>query len=269
MYLFKVVFFFCLLAVLSLSSCRSHYETVRTSNDPPLILKEADRYYEEGENVKAQALYELVIPFYRGKTEAEGLFYNYANAYYRNEEYILASHYFKQFAQTFYNSDKKEEAAYMSAYSNYHLSPNKKLDQTFTTKAIEGFQEFINSYPKSPRVDDCNKLIDQLRLKLEEKAFAQGQLYYKIGQYQAALKSFEIMLKDYPESQRVEEVRMLMLKSAYILAQNSYVDKKQERYEHALVIYNDFARRHPKSKMKKEAEQIFVEVNKALEKFRA
>ena len=250
------------------ASCKSQFETIRTSNDPELMLKEANTYFKEEEYYKAQSLYELVIPFYRGKKEAEDLFYNYAYTHYNVDEYILASHYFKQFSKTFYNSDRREEAAYMSAFSNYHLSPNMKLDQTYTQKAIDGFQEFINNNPRSSRVEKCNDLIDELRSKLEEKAFNQGQLYYKIGEFQSALKSFEIMLKDYPESERAEKVRLLMLKSSYTLAQNSYIDKRGDRYRETLALYKEFNKRHAKSRSAKEAKEIYNNTQKELEKLK-
>ena len=58
----------------------------------------------------------------------------------------------------------KEEAEYMAAYSNFRLSPNYKLDQTYTEKAIEGFEQFINLYPTTERAVNANKLIDEMRL---------------------------------------------------------------------------------------------------------
>ncbi len=259
-------FSFLVFAICVLSSCKSQFETVRSSNDPKLILKAADQYYTEKDYYKAQALYELSIPFFRGKAEAEDLFYNYAYTHYYLEEYILASHYFKQFSQTFYNSERREEAAFMAAYSNYELSPNSKLDQTFTQKAIDGLQEFVNAYPRSERIEQCNEIMDDLRLKQEKKAFDQGALYFKISQYQSALASFEIMLKDYPESKRAEEVRMMMIKASYILADNSYIDKKKERYDHTVKLYNDYVKRHGKSK---EARKIYNDAISKLEKLGA
>jgi len=198
-----------LFIILSIFACKSEFESVRTSNDPERIYKKALEYYEEEDWLKAQTLLELSIPSYRGKTEAEDLFLKFAYTHYNNNEFILASHYFKNFATTFYNSEQKEEAEYMSAYSNYRMSPNPKLDQTYTMKAIEGLQLFINTHPESDRVETCNNLIDEMRKKLEVKAFQQGELYYNIGQYASAVKSFENMLVDYPESKDVEKVRYI------------------------------------------------------------
>lgn len=248
--------YYVLILVFALCSCKSEFELVRTSNDPAKIYQTALKYYDQGEYEKAQSLLELSIPNYRGKEEAEDLFYKYANTHYFLGEYILASHYFKSFSNTFYNSDKKEEAEYLSAYSNYKLSPNSNLDQSYTLKAIDGFQKFINTYPRSTRVDECNKLIDEMRVKLEQKAFDQGKLYYNISQYQSAVKAFSNMLADFPESSRAEEVRYLMLKASYQLAKKSIYEKKQERFEETIKLYERFTKKHPRSKYTDEVKRI-------------
>ena len=102
-------------------SCRTQFEKIRTSNDGQLIYKEAEKYYEAGDYNKAQSLYELAIPAYRGKQEAEEIFFKYADSHFKLKQYILASHYFKNFANTYVNSDRREYADFMSAYSICYL----------------------------------------------------------------------------------------------------------------------------------------------------
>ncbi len=256
------------LAVMIASSCKSEFEMIRSSNDPARMYKQALKYYEAEDWVKAQTLLELSIPNYRGKEEAEDLYFKYANTYYQVGEYILGAHYFKSFANTFYNSDKKQEAEFLSAYSNYKLSPNSKLDQTYTAKAIEEFQRFVNTYPRSERVADCNNLIDEMRAKLEKKAFGQGKLYYEIGQYQSAVKSFGNLLSQFPETDRSEEVRFLMLKSSYELAQKSIYEKKRKRYSETLKLYKKFNKKHKASDHAKEALEIFQNTENELKKLK-
>jgi outer membrane protein assembly factor BamD len=246
-----LVLFICLF-----SACKTEFETIRTSNSPEKILKAANKYYDEKDYDKAIVLYELVIQHYRGRVEAEDLFFKYAYSHYHLNDFILASSYFKNYGTTFSSSPNKQEADYMAAYSNYRLSPNAKLDQSYTEKAIEGFESFINDYPQTERAAEANKLIDVMRSKQEEKAFAQGNLYYKIGQYQAANTSFESMLKEFPDSKRVEEVRYLILKSSFTLAFNSVNEKKKERFEQTLTNYEMFIKKHPKSKLMKDAKSI-------------
>ena len=144
----------------------------------------------------------------------------------------------------------------MSAYSNYQLSPIYRLDQGNTLTAIEEFQLFVNLFPKSTRVEECNKLIDELRRKLEEKAFGEGQLYFDLRQYQSAVISFDNLLRDYPESPDVERVRYLIAKSSFLLAENSIIEKKADRYNECVNRCNDFLEKYPDGKYSKEIKAL-------------
>lgn len=256
-----------LVLLVFLTACKSEFEALRSSNNPEKVYKAANKYYTEKQYDRAIALYDIVIQYYRGRQEAEDLFYKYAYAHYYQGDYILASTYFKNYSGTFANSPNKMDAEYMSAYSNYKLSPNYKLDQTYTSKAIEGFEQFVNLYPNTDKATEANNMIDEMRKKLEIKSFAQGELYYKIGEYQAAVTSFQNTLKDFPESKNTEEIRYLILKSSFILAQNSIYQKQVERYNETLVHYNAFIKKHPKSKYTKDVNNIHKETLSELKKF--
>ena len=235
-----------LLAVV-FASCKSEYETIRTSANPELILKKANEYYDAGEYQRAQALYELSIAPFRGTSEAEQIAYRYAYTYYYTEQYVLASYYFKNFATTYGGSPLREEADFMTAYSNYELSPTYRLDQSYSVKAIEGFEEFANRYPESERVSETNRLIDEMRAKMEKKDFESAKLYMDIGRYEAAQRSFENVLKDYPETTRGETIRYLMALSQYQYASESFVSRQQERYTKAVELLETFVGRYPDS----------------------
>ncbi|MDZ4680747.1 MAG: outer membrane protein assembly factor BamD [Saprospiraceae bacterium] len=253
-----------LLAITLLASCKSEFERVRASGDPNLLYTKAFEYYDNVEYLKAQALLELVMPSYRGKKEAEDIFMRYAFTYYHTGQYILASYYFNNFSQTYSTSPQREEADYMSAFSNYKLSPTFRLDQSYSEKAIEGFQLFINTYPQSKRVAECNALIDVMRKKMEVKAFEEGKLYFDLRQYQASMQSFENLLKDFPETDAVEDVRYMMVKAAYLLAENSIVDKQEERFRDAVTRATEFRQRFASSKYRKEILEIEIISNKKI-----
>ena len=243
--------------IVLVSSCKTDYEKVRTSNDPKLMYEAANQYYADGNYLNAQALYELSIPYYRGKEEAEDLYYKFADTHYQLGEYILSSHYFKNFATSFYASPKKEEAEYMAAYSQYKLSPSHKLDQSYSGEAIDALQSYMNTYPESERVAECTKLIDEIRAKLELKAFEEGKLYFDLKNYNSSIKSFENMLKDFPETKRGEEVRYLILKSSINWATKSVFEKKEERLEESLKKYNTFLRKYPESSYQDDVAEIY------------
>ncbi len=257
-------FLYTLLIISTLASCKSEFEQARISNDPERILKESIKYYDKGDYLRAQTLMELVLNQYRGSRQGEELFFKYAYTHYHLGNYLLASTYFTNFASTFGFSTYTEEADFMTAYSFYKQSPTYRLDQDPSVKAIDAFQDFANKYPDSERVSECNKLIDELRAKLEEKAYAQGLLYYELSQYQAAITSFENMLSEFPESARAEEVRFMTLKAAYEYAVNSVYDKRAERYEEARVRYKEYMNRYTKGKNNNEAREINKQIESNL-----
>lgn len=253
-----------LMLVLAFTACKSEFEKIRGSGDAQTLYKKAFEYYEQEEYQKAQTLFELVISNYRGKKEAEELYFRYAYTYYNLGSYILASYYFKNFSQTYSTSQYREESDFMTAYSNYQLSPTFRLDQTYTNQAIEGFQLFVNTYPQSERVRECNRLIDEMRRKLEKKAYDEGQLYFDIRQYQSSMHSFENLLKDFPDTDNAEKIRYMIIKATYLLSENSVVDKKLERYDETNEKATEFLARYPNSQYTKEISSILDSSSKKL-----
>ncbi|MEL6942926.1 MAG: outer membrane protein assembly factor BamD [Bacteroidota bacterium] len=237
-------------------SCKTEFEKIRTSGDPKLLLDTANKYFDEEEYQKAQTLYELIIPVYRGQKELEDIYYKYAYTYYYLESYILAAYYFDNFGQTFGASPRREEIDFMSAYANYQLSPTFRLDQKYTLTAIDKLQTFINTYTTSDKVDQANKLIDQLRQKLERKAFESGKLYYELRQYASALQSLENLLKDFPETKRVAEVRYYIILATFEYAENSIIDKQEARYRSAVELSDKFIEKNADSELINEVRTI-------------
>ena len=253
----KIVYQIAFLGIiLTLFSCKTEFEKIRNSNDPELMKEKADVYFEKEKYLEAQTLYENVIPFYRGKQEAAEIFFNYAYTHYYQSEYLLANHYFKNFGTTYYQSPNREEAMYMAAISHYEMSPKYKLDQTYTDKAINDFQLFINTFPNSERAAEATRLIDEMRAVKEEKAYQEGQLYFDIKQYQSAIVSFENMLIEYPDSEKALDVRRKIIISAFKLAQNSVYSKKEERYLDVVKRIDKFLSKNPKTKFTRELNQL-------------
>jgi len=258
-FLFGLLFLF--------GSCRSEFEKIRTNPDPEFLQKKAFEYYEAADYQKAQTLFELIINGLRGKADAEKVYFAYAYTHYYQEKYVLGSYYFKNFVSTYGNSAYKEEAEFMSAYSHYKLSPIYRLEQSYSKKAIDGFQLFVNTYPKSERVEEANALIDEMRKKMEVKSLAEGQLYYDIKQYQAATRVFENVLKDYPDSKDAEKVRYLIVKAHYLLAENSVYEKQEERLNETVNKADAFMDRYAESEYTSEIKKFKENSNKSLKKF--
>lgn len=240
--------------ILVAGSCKSKFEKLKASNDNAKKYQAAIALYNKKDYNKALELFETLVQRYRGQAQAEDLYYYYAYTNYRLKDYTSASYHFKQFADTYPTSQRAEECNFMSAYCYYLDSPVYSLDQENTTKAIDKLQLFINLYPKSERVAEASKLIQNLRDKLERKAYENAKLYLTIGDYQAAVIDFGNVLRDYPDTKYAEEMTYLTIKAQYLYAQHSSELKQEERFTQAINFEQQFADQYPASKFMPEAQ---------------
>ena len=137
-----------LLLTLALGSC-GEYQKALKSEDVAVKYELAEKLYDAGKYSKAIRLFEQIAPAYRGKPQAEKMFYMYSQAYYKTKQYYLAGYQFESFASNYPRSEKVQEAAYLGAKCYSMLSPVYSLDQVDTFKAIEKLQNFIDTYPNS------------------------------------------------------------------------------------------------------------------------
>lgn len=242
--------------VIAFAGCKSKFEKLKASNDNAKKYQEGIKYYNKKDYTKALDLFDDLVQRYRGQTEAEDLYYYYAYTNYKLKDYTSARYHFKVFADSYPNSSRTEECRFMSAYCYYLDSPNFSLDQENTQKAIDAMQLFINLYPKSERVAEASKLIQNLRDKLEEKSYANSKLYLTIGDYQSAVIAFGNSLRDYPDTKYAEEMEFLSIKAQYLYAKNSFEIKQEDRYNTAISLSQQFAEKYPNSKYLKDAEQL-------------
>ena len=168
-----------LLLTLIFSSC-SEYQKALKTEEIGVKYDVATKQYDKGNYAKAIRLFEQVAPSYRGKPQAEKMFYMYAQSYYKTKQYYSAGYQFESFVSSYPKSDKVEEASYLGAISYSKLSPRYSLDQVDTYKAIDKLQTFIDKYPTSPFLAEANVIIKDLREKLEKKSFETAKQYNTI-----------------------------------------------------------------------------------------
>ncbi|OOQ58893.1 outer membrane protein assembly factor BamD [Mucilaginibacter pedocola] len=245
-----------LLLLIALGSCKSKYEKLKASNDNAKKYSEAVKFYNKKEYSKALGLFEDLVTIYRGRAGAEDLYYYYAYTNYKLKDYTSARYHFKTFADTYPTSPRAEECRFIAAYCFYLDSPIYSLDQENTNKAIESLQLFINLYPKSDRVTEASKLIQNLRDKLERKAYENSKLYLTIGDYQAAVIAFNNTLRDYPDTKYAEELEYLTVKAQYKYAAVSNETRQEERFGLVISGADQFAEKYPESKYSKEVTSL-------------
>jgi outer membrane protein assembly factor BamD len=259
----KVNTFLFVSLVLIITSC-GDYQKVVKSTDYEYKLKKAREYYDNKDFNKASQLYSELINIYRGTNRSDQVYYYLAKSNFGQRDFLMAGHYFRQLIKEYPHSSFAEEAQYMVGNCYYLDSPTPRLDQKTTQDAIDAFQLFINIFPSSEKVAEANKLIDELREKLVLKSYMNGRLYYDLGDYRASVISLTNSLKEYPDSKYREELMFYLLKSKYLLGENSVDEKKRERLNAELDEYYTFVDEFPNSKFRKEADRFFANTKKMM-----
>lgn len=257
-----------IICLLGCASC-SKYNKLLKGTDNEAKYQAALNYYEKKNYDRALQLFDVMQAYYRTKPEGETIAYLTAECYYYKKEYIIASSYYKRFVTRYPISQHAEEALYKSALCYYNISPKITLDQTDSYTAIEEFQNFIDVFPNSPKVEDANARIDTLRTKLEEKQYDVCRLYFKMDEYQAAITSYETYLRDYPTTKYREEILNNMVITYYRYAENSVKSKQRERYELALEKYNTLCYVFPDSEYIPKLESTVTKIRERLEKYKS
>lgn len=254
--------------IILLSGC-SEFQKVLKSQDYELWYTTSMELYEQKEYTRASTLLSELNNIYRGTDKAETIMYVYANCLFNMRDYMMAGHYYSEFVRTYPSSQLVEECQFQSAYCYYKSSPNIRLDQEDTEKAISEFQLFINMFPSSSKVEEATVLMDELRDKLVEKAFLNAKLYFDLGtymgnNYQAAVITAQNTLKEFPNTIHREELSFLILESKFIQAVNSVSEKKEERVRDTIDEYYSFVNEFADSKFMKKADRILKQSEEML-----
>ena len=226
-------------------SCNDYQKLLNSTENEVDKYTAAEKYYENGEYRRANALFEQIIPSYRGKPQGERLIFFFANSFFETNSYYSAAIQFENFIKSYPNSQRIQEAYFMEAKSYSMLSPLFTLDQEDTFTGIDKLQVFINRFPNSEYVDEALELMDDLQNKIEKKEFEISKQYYTIRDYSSAIKSLDNFIADNPGTIFREEALYYRWLSQYEIAINSIESRINERITELERSFENFLRYYP------------------------
>ena len=194
-----------------------------------------------------------LVTIFKGTAYAEESLYLLAQSYYGQEDYQTASQYFETYYTTYPKGEFTELARFYSGYGLYLDSPDPRLDQTQTYKAIEQLQLYMEYYPQSERAAQAQDILFELQEKLAYKELLATRLYFNLGTY---------MGNNYLSS--VITAMVLMIRSKYELALVSVDEKLQGRYREVVDEYYNYMNEYPEGKYVKEVKRYFDYANKRI-----
>ena len=261
------------LSTIIMISC-GKYNKILKSNDTMVKYEAAKEYFDAGKYSRTVTLLEDVVPLMRGTSYAEESLYLLARTNYILKDYASASEYFRNYYATFPRGTYAEDARYYSAYGLYLNSPDARLDQSDTYKAMQQFQDFLEYYPQSDRKEEVQQALFDLQEKLAYKELRSARLYYNLGSY--TLYSFpggnylscvitaQNAMRSYPYSKYREDYMYYIFKSKYEIAVQSVNEKKEFRYRDVVDEYYSYVNDYPEGKYLKEITRLYNNIAKEL-----
>jgi outer membrane protein assembly factor BamD len=176
--------------------------SVDTSNYTPTQRQAyAMKLYNDEDYLDAIQEFQAVILQYPGNVVVDSAQYYLAESRYQRGEYILGAYEFSKLIKTMPASKLIPDAQFMLADCYYELSPDYRLDQQYTKKAIEEFQAFIDFFPTNEKVKEAEKKINELNDKLAHKEYNTANLYNIMGDNESAILYYTKVVDDYHDTQ--------------------------------------------------------------------
>lgn len=242
-------------------SC-GEYNKILKSTDYELKYTYAKKYFDEKKYGRSITLLEELVPIFKGTSHAEESLFLLGQSFFFDKDYTSSTQYYTAYYNTYPRGEYAELVRYNAAYGMYLASPDPRLDQSSTYKAIQEFQNFLEFYPQSDKVQLAQEYMFELQEKLAYKEFMAARLYYNLGNYmgnnyESCVVTSREALKSYPFSKYAEEFQILILRSRFELALNSIEERKPIRYRDVVDEYFNYQNMFPNGKYTKEAKKNY------------
>jgi outer membrane protein assembly factor BamD len=181
----------------------------KSSNIEPTIS--AEKRFEMGmQEFKDENYLEAINEFsvvtlqYPGSSVSDKAQYYLGESRFYREEYLLAAYEYEALKRNMPASTLVPKAQFRIAESYYNLAPESPLDQTYSLRAIDEFQTFVEYYPTDSLALKAAEKIKELRDRLAEKEYQTAVIYMKMEYYKAATLYFNNVLENYHDSKFAE-----------------------------------------------------------------
>lgn len=237
-----LILLFVLIALLSACS-KNRY---RANMTPEEKLQIADSLYSAGKFSRAAVLYDEISFERRSASSAHALI-RLAESYMSVNRWADARLRLEQFIRTFPENTRISDAYYFTGLTYFEESLPAQYDQALTLSAIDAFRTFIRRYPNDQRYQDALEYVRLAQSKLIEKRYRNGYIYYKMGDYSAALMYFNEVI-ELGNTNNVDKLSLYYSAKLHL---------HQGSQELAQESYNRLAEKYPDSKEHRKLRRYF------------
>jgi outer membrane protein assembly factor BamD len=239
---YKFTSFFTLACLLTLMFACSSTKKERTYSASQL-LQQGKRLAKDKSPEKAKVKIEQLLEDHPDSKERAAATMLLADIHYRMEEYEEAKFHYQKFIELYPAHQFVDRAHFYNAKSNFKLTDLASRDLTPVNQALEGFERFIQDFPKSSYLKPAEIKITELLDILAQNIFEIGKFYYRTGSYQAAILRLKRLKVEYPKHSYILEAEFLLGESYY----------HEQNFSEATAYYKVVIKSSPRSEFAKEA----------------
>lgn len=222
------------------------------AEDQFLLAKEK---YDHRKYLEAQTEFQKLIWNFPGSDYVDEAQFHLAECLFHQEDFPAAIHEYQRLLSNYSQSPLADAAQYKVALCYYKESLPAQLDQEFTHKVIQELRIFLEDYPNSEYVPEAQKLLLAARTKLAKKEYFNGHLYYRMGEYSAAIIYFEEILNDYSDTKWADDTQFAI----------GECQQSQKKWEQALESYRKVLEISTSEKLIRRAQKRIGKIKKKLE----
>jgi len=214
------------------------------------VRRSADEWYDLGQGQLARGKYgkaeeafsKLLEQYPQDRRRPEALL-GLADTLYADKRYEEAKFQYRRFLELYPVHSEAAKAQFNIAMSAFQRMKAIDREQATTQEALQEFQRLVQSYPRSPFVEEAQEKIARCRERLATYELYVGRFYYKQQAYPAAIGRFAGLLRVYPEVSFADEV-LFLLGDAYVRSGNP---------QEASRVFDELVKRYPQSRYTNQA----------------
>jgi outer membrane protein assembly factor BamD len=193
----KTIYF--LIIIFTGWGCSGSIDTTNLS--PEDHYKYAFELFTDEDYQESLKEFQSILIQYPGSAINDDAQYYLGFTYFKRGEYLLSAYEFSKLIRDIPASTFVPDAQYMLAESYYQLSPNFQLDQSYSKKAIQEFQAFLDFFPANPRVEEAEAKIQEMNYKLARKEYNNALIYERMQFSIAAINYYQSVTETYHDTE--------------------------------------------------------------------
>ncbi len=142
-----------------------------------------------------------------------------AESYVRRKDFDSALLVYYDFERLHPKDENIPYVIYQEGLCHFRQASTIDREQTHIIRARKEFERLVNRFPDSEYVDKARDYIRKCLVHLSEYELYVGHFYFKMGEYEAAMKRYEYIIQNYPDMGQYHEALEYISKCKQRLAE--------------------------------------------------